>query len=124
MICPRCGSKADGGKFCGDCGCPLPWQCGGCGSENPPGKKFCRNCGAATIGSAATAVTVTTSQRVEPNAGRAEHRQLTIMFADMVGSTDKQGIMLKGGHVSLVAGPNAIKRLWPNLVAWLGERST
>jgi len=43
---------------------------------------------------------------------------------DMVGSTDKQAIMLKGGHVSLIAGPNAIKRLWPNLVAWLGERST
>jgi poly(3-hydroxyalkanoate) synthetase len=42
----------------------------------------------------------------------------------MVGSTDKQEMMLKGGHVSLVAGGNAIKRLWPNLVAWLGERST
>jgi polyhydroxyalkanoate synthase len=43
---------------------------------------------------------------------------------DMIGSTDKQEVKLKGGHVSLVAGPNAIKRLWPNLVAWLGERST
>ncbi|THD37432.1 MAG: alpha/beta fold hydrolase [Sphingomonas sp.] len=43
---------------------------------------------------------------------------------DMIGSADKQEIMLKGGHVSLVAGGNAIKRLWPNLVAWLGERST
>ncbi len=43
---------------------------------------------------------------------------------DMIGSEDKQAIMLKGGHVSLVAGGNAIKRLWPSLVAWLGERST
>jgi polyhydroxyalkanoate synthase len=42
----------------------------------------------------------------------------------MVGSADKQEIMLKGGHVSLVAGGNAIKRLWPNLVQWLGTRST
>ncbi len=42
----------------------------------------------------------------------------------MIGSTDKQEIVLKGGHVSLVAGGNAIKRLWPNLVQWLGERST
>ena len=32
-----------------------------------------------------------------------------------VGSTDKEEVMLKGGHVSLVAGPNAIKRLWPKL---------
>lgn len=41
-----------------------------------------------------------------------------------VGSADKQEVILKGGHVSLVAGANAIKRLWPKLDAWLGERST
>src|SRR5450432_4266965 len=41
-----------------------------------------------------------------------------------IGSTDKEEVMLKGGHVSLVAGANAIKRLWPKLDSWLGERST
>ncbi len=41
-----------------------------------------------------------------------------------IGSTDKEEVMLKGGHVSLVAGANAIKRLWPKLDLWLGERST
>jgi polyhydroxyalkanoate synthase len=41
----------------------------------------------------------------------------------MIGSKDKQEIMLKGGHVSLVAGANAIKRLWPQLDTWLQERS-
>ncbi len=40
-----------------------------------------------------------------------------------VGSGDKEEVMLKGGHVSVVAGPNAIKRLWPKLDSWLGERS-
>ena len=40
-----------------------------------------------------------------------------------VGSTDKEEVMLKGGHVSLVAGANAVKRLWPKLDSWLGERS-
>jgi polyhydroxyalkanoate synthase len=40
-----------------------------------------------------------------------------------VGSSDKQEIILKGGHVSLVAGANAVKRLWPKLDSWLGERS-
>jgi polyhydroxyalkanoate synthase subunit PhaC len=40
-----------------------------------------------------------------------------------VGSTDKEEVMLKGGHVSLVAGPNAVRRLWPKLDSWLGERS-
>lgn len=42
---------------------------------------------------------------------------------DMVGSADKQHIELKGGHVSLVAGPNAVRRLWPQIDTWLGERS-
>jgi polyhydroxyalkanoate synthase len=42
----------------------------------------------------------------------------------MAGSADKQELVLKGGHVSLVAGANAIKRLWPRLDAWLGKRST
>ena len=41
-----------------------------------------------------------------------------------IGSTDKQEVMLKGGHVSLVAGANAIKRLWPKLDSWLAGRST
>jgi len=40
-----------------------------------------------------------------------------------VSSTDKEEVMLKGGHVSLVAGPNAIRRLWPKLDSWLGTRS-
>jgi polyhydroxyalkanoate synthase subunit PhaC len=43
---------------------------------------------------------------------------------EKVGSTDKEEVMLKGGHVSLVAGPNAVKRMWPKLDQWLGERST
>src|SRR6202789_4344123 len=40
-----------------------------------------------------------------------------------IGSSDKEEVILKGGHVSLVAGANAIKRLWPKLDSWLGERS-
>ena len=40
-----------------------------------------------------------------------------------VGSTDKEEVILKGGHVSVVAGANAVKRLWPKLDSWLCERS-
>ena len=42
---------------------------------------------------------------------------------DMVGSVDKEAVVLKGGHVSLVAGGNAIKRLWPQIDRWLSVRS-
>jgi pimeloyl-ACP methyl ester carboxylesterase len=41
-----------------------------------------------------------------------------------VGSQDREEVMMKGGHVPLVAGANAIKRLWPKLDSWLSKRST
>lgn len=41
----------------------------------------------------------------------------------LAGSEDKTEIVLKGGHISLIAGPNAARRLWPTLDEWLGERS-
>jgi polyhydroxyalkanoate synthase subunit PhaC len=41
-----------------------------------------------------------------------------------VSSTDKEEVILKGGHVSLIAGPNAARRLWPKLDSWLARRST
>jgi len=58
----------------------------------------------------------------------AEHdhlapRDATLPLLDLVGSQDKQEILLKGGHVSLIAGPNAAKRMWPRLNEWLAERS-
>ena len=40
-----------------------------------------------------------------------------------IASNDKEQLMLKGGHVSLVAGPNASRRMWPALDAWLAQRS-
>jgi polyhydroxyalkanoate synthase len=45
-------------------------------------------------------------------------------LVDAVGSADAQSIVLKGGHVSLVAGPNAARRMWPALDLWLAERGT
>ena len=58
----------------------------------------------------------------------AEHdhivpRAASAPLIDMIGGEDKSEIVLKGGHVSLVAGGNAIKRMWPALGNWLAERS-
>ena len=41
----------------------------------------------------------------------------------LIGSEDKTEIVLKGGHVSLIAGGNAVYRLWPKLDAWLAPKS-
>lgn len=43
---------------------------------------------------------------------------------ERVGSQDKEEVVLPGGHVSLVAGANAVKRMWPKLNDWLERRST
>ena len=42
---------------------------------------------------------------------------------EMVGSADKEHVTLKGGHVSLIGGPNAVRRMWPKLDEWLAEKS-
>ncbi|MEX2246062.1 MAG: alpha/beta fold hydrolase [Dehalococcoidia bacterium] len=41
----------------------------------------------------------------------------------LVGSEDKEDVVVKGGHVSLVAGMNAVTRLWPKVNEWLSVRS-
>ena len=46
------------------------------------------------------------------------------LFVACAGSRDKAEVLLPGGHVSLVAGPSAVKRMWPKLDQWLGRRST
>ncbi len=58
----------------------------------------------------------------------AEHDHIaqiesTKPLLELVGSEDKTELVLKGGHVSLIAGPNAIRRMWPALDAWFAERS-
>ena len=58
----------------------------------------------------------------------AEHDHIapyaaTKSLTSLVGSKDKEDVLMKGGHVSLVAGKNAVGRLWPKVAEWLGERS-
>lgn len=59
----------------------------------------------------------------------AEHDHVVSLEATqplmtMTGSIDRDQIISKGGHVSLVAGPAALRRLWPHIDTWLGKRST
>ncbi len=58
----------------------------------------------------------------------AEHDHIAPIAAtkpllEKISSTDTRELVLKGGHVSLVAGPNAVRRMWPAVNQWLGERS-
>ncbi|MFZ9428482.1 MAG: alpha/beta fold hydrolase [Burkholderiaceae bacterium] len=44
-------------------------------------------------------------------------------LVQQVGSADRQELIIKGGHVGLVAGRGAELRMWPALNAWLAPRS-
>jgi polyhydroxyalkanoate synthase len=47
----------------------------------------------------------------------------TKVLVEMVGSEDKEAVVMKGGHVSVFAGGGAVKRMWPKLDSWLAHRS-
>ncbi len=86
MNCPLCRERvARSMAFCGQCGTPLPWFCQTCGRENAPNNRFCGHCGVARaakqVGAAAAGADA------NPTSTDAERRHLTVMFADMVGST-------------------------------------
>src|SRR5439155_26049385 len=82
MRCANCGREnPPGQKFCGDCGSSLAATCPSCGTANPPGQRFCGECGT-PIDDA------TPAKPVEPKVEHAvERRVVTILFADLVGFT-------------------------------------
>jgi class 3 adenylate cyclase/tetratricopeptide (TPR) repeat protein len=85
MHCSRCDSdNREGRKFCANCGAPLSVSCPKCGASNRPGEKFCGECGAgladATVAKPPEAKTVAATS--------GERRHLTVLFCDLVGSTE------------------------------------
>ena len=83
MRCSKCGSdNPTGKKFCEDCGSPLEIRCPKCGAETTAGKRFCGECGAP--------LNATAPANTEPRDGSltGERRHLTVLFCDLVGSTE------------------------------------
>src|SRR5579863_2971737 len=86
MRCSSCGfENSGGGKFCTDCGTPLPGSCPRCGAANALVAKFCGECGA-SIGAPVVA-RVSDTQLTEAREQIGERRHLTVLFCDLVGST-------------------------------------
>jgi class 3 adenylate cyclase/tetratricopeptide (TPR) repeat protein len=86
MRCSKCGrDNRAGRKFCTSCGTPLAAACPNCGALIQPDESFCGECGIA-LGNAAQAADADT----EPIAASAggERRHLTVLFCDLVGSTE------------------------------------
>jgi class 3 adenylate cyclase/tetratricopeptide (TPR) repeat protein len=84
MLCEQCGEQnAAANRFCRGCGTMLPAACPACGQPNPPGSAFCGACG--------TALASTDRPPAlppAPNVVRGELKQVTVLFADLVSSTE------------------------------------
>jgi class 3 adenylate cyclase/tetratricopeptide (TPR) repeat protein len=77
--CPRCRAEVGvASRFCADCGAALGRRCPACGEPADAAKRFCANCGAALAREAGT---------VAPDAPEGEHKPITVLFCDIVGST-------------------------------------
>jgi class 3 adenylate cyclase len=71
--CPSCGAEnAEDARFCSTCGTPLGRACPSCGAEVADDARFCPNCG---------------HQLREASAPLEERKLVTIVFADVTGST-------------------------------------
>ena len=80
-------------KFCGNCGAAQSEICPSCKFENPPGFKFCGSCGSSLSMTSATPAVheIPAKPREQLSAERGERRHLTVMFCDLVGSTELSG---------------------------------
>jgi len=99
MRCAECQQESPAGaKFCGECGARLAPACLGCGTAHRPGQKYCWACGTGLPSpTSATAVGTPGSQmprhlaeriRTSKAALEGERKQVTVLFADLKGSTE------------------------------------
>ena len=134
MRCSSCDfENAAGKKFCIRCGSALSPRCPKCGSEIPPEASFCGDCG--TNLSQPTAA----PRSVEPAAARVvvehgephevpqgERRHLTVLFCDLVGSTEIASHLDPEQWREIVgeyhrAAAQAIERFGGSVAQYLGD---
>jgi class 3 adenylate cyclase len=94
MRCSKCKAEnPPGKKFCGDCGAPLANLCPKCGVDNPAGKRFCGECGT-VLGTPAAATDKQSAAPIRVAGTPAsetlegERKTVTALFADIKGSTE------------------------------------
>ena len=86
MRCSKCATEnPTGKKFCGGCGSALTARCPQCGSETTS-FRFCGDCGAAIVSE--SAVPVAAALNLSGTDAGGERRHLTVLFCDLVGSTE------------------------------------
>ncbi len=133
MQCKQCNSdNAEGAKFCSECGTPFANRCTKCGHENSASAKFCSECGTSLKAARATPVPETKTEAHAPippigaNPTDGERRHLTVLFCDLVGSTeiaarlDPEDWHEIGAEYQRTAA-DAVKRFGGHVAKFLGD---
>ena len=122
MRCQNCSAEnPQGANFCIQCATPFPHRCQKCGFENPSEAKFCAQCAAPL--DAAEPI------RAESDASdglTGERRHLTVLFCDLVGSTEIASHLDPEDWREIVAGyhraaTQAIERFGGHVAQYLGD---
>jgi ribosomal protein L40E len=92
MRCSKCWTNnPPGNNFCGHCGNALTTLCTKCGADNPSASNFCGKCGAPLMAPQPPLPIERELIRTQAPSVEAQHgerRHLTVMFCDLVGSTE------------------------------------
>jgi hypothetical protein len=131
MRCTNCkNDNREGRKFCVQCGQALKLACPSCGAVSEPGERFCGDCGAAlshptaTLRSAEAEAAAEHSELSEIPEG--ERRHLTVLFCDLVGSTEIAGNLDPEEWREIVreyhrTAAQAIERFGGSVAQYLGD---
>jgi class 3 adenylate cyclase/tetratricopeptide (TPR) repeat protein len=89
IFCRQCGAEnSEGARFCEACGNAVDSRCVACGATNRVTARFCGQCGAVLAGSdVPSPKTIPTAPSEIDPLGEGERKQVTVLFADVVGST-------------------------------------
>src|SRR5688572_9463358 len=106
MRCSGCGAESPTtARFCAQCGAPLARACPRCGHDASQAARFCQECGEGLVGApAGTPTPAPTPVSPAPQSYTPRHlaekilatrsslegerKQITVLFADVVGSTE------------------------------------
>jgi len=124
MRCTKCGTNnPSANNFCAQCGNALIRPCAKCNTENPATSNFCGKCGAPLHEIAGAP---SPKAPAGESGSDGERRHLTVLFSDLVGSTEISARLDPEEFRELVAGyhraaAEAITRFGGYVAKYLGD---